>query len=102
MQRLPGHVARAFRREQHVAADQFVRLPRPLSGTFAPNFATCSAVNVDGISGVQIGPGATALTRMSRSASSADSDRVNATIAPLVASSRGVSDCRDTRSPMRC
>src|SRR5829696_2596495 len=58
--------------------------PGRWSGTSAPNDATFSSSNVEGISGVQIGPGATALTRMPFSASPCDSDRVNATMAPLV------------------
>ena len=37
------------------------------------------------MSGVQIGPGATALTRMPFSISASDSERVIETIAPLVA-----------------
>ncbi len=37
------------------------------------------------MSGVQIGPGATPLTRMPLSTSACDSERVSATIAPLVA-----------------
>jgi hypothetical protein len=37
-----------------------------------------------GMSGVQIGPGATAFTRMPRSTRFSASERVNATIAPFV------------------
>ena len=40
--------------------------------------------NVDGMSGVQIGPGATALTRIDLSASACESERVKDVIAPLV------------------
>jgi len=40
--------------------------------------------NVDGIKGVQTGPGATALTRMYLSANACDSERVKEVIAPLV------------------
>src|SRR5687768_8508777 len=56
---------------------------RPIGVSF-PNEATLSASNVDGMSGVQMGPGATAFTRMPRSASESASERVNDTIAPLV------------------
>src|SRR5947209_8665990 len=56
---------------------------RPI-GTSWPNFATLSGGNVEGIKGVQIGPGATPLTRMPRLTSDWDSERVNATMAPLV------------------
>src|ERR1051326_2713859 len=58
--------------------------PARLRGTSAPNFSTFSGGNVDGIRGVQTGPGATAFTRIPFSASDNASDRVNATIAPLV------------------
>ena len=54
-------------------------------GVPAPNSATSSALKLAGMSGVQIGPGATALTRMLRSFSACDSERVKATMAPLVA-----------------
>ena len=58
--------------------------PARFIGTSAPNFATLSGGKVDGISGVQIGPGATPLTRMPFSTSACDSERVKATMAPLV------------------
>ncbi len=54
-------------------------------GVSWPNFATFSGGNVEGIKGVQIGPGATALTRMPFSTSAFASERVKATMAPLVA-----------------
>jgi hypothetical protein len=59
---------------------------RPI-GLFAPNFATPSGgkPSSDGFSGVQTGPGATALTRMPRSMSDCASVFVNALIAPFVA-----------------
>jgi len=44
-----------------------------------------SGPKLAGISGVHTGPGATALTRTPRGSSAAESERVNATIAPLVA-----------------
>jgi hypothetical protein len=53
-------------------------------GVFFPNSSSFSPSKVAGISGVQIGPGATPFTRMPRSTSARDSERVNATIAPLV------------------
>jgi hypothetical protein len=55
-----------------------------LKGVSFPNFFTRSESKVDGISGVQIGPGATAFTLMPFSARFAASARVYATIAPLV------------------
>src|SRR5262249_35654726 len=54
-------------------------------GTLAPCFATRSGSNEAGMSGVQIGPGATALTRMPSSIKASDSERVKLTIAPFVA-----------------
>jgi hypothetical protein len=50
----------------------------------APNSATFLASKLAGISGVQIGPGATALTRMPFFASVPERLRVKATMAPLV------------------
>ncbi|MNE97686.1 hypothetical protein D3C80_1960770 [compost metagenome] len=54
-------------------------------GVVLPNSETFCSSKVDGISGVQIGPGATALTRMPFPMSCADKERVKVTIAPLVA-----------------
>jgi hypothetical protein len=51
----------------------------------APNSATFSAGASAGLSGVQTGPGATALTRMPLSTKFCASDFVNAWIAPFVA-----------------
>jgi hypothetical protein len=51
----------------------------------APKSSTFSSGIVAGMSGVQIGPGATALTRMPRSMVSCASPLVKLTIAPLVA-----------------
>src|SRR4051794_4453054 len=58
--------------------------PGRFIGTSLPKVSTFSAGNVDGIKGVQIGPGATALTRIPFSISAIDSDRVKATMAPFV------------------
>ena len=59
----------------------------PLVVNAAPNSATLSSSNVLGMSGVQMGPGATPLTRMPvwRWASWVASERVKTTFAPLVA-----------------
>lgn len=56
-------------------------LPR---GVFLPKFFTFSAGIVDGMSGVQIGPGATAFTLMPFSATSPASPAVKFAIAPFV------------------
>jgi hypothetical protein len=53
-------------------------------GTSLPNWATFSSGMVAGISGVQIGPGTTALTRIPSPISCWDRLRVKATMAPLV------------------
>jgi hypothetical protein len=54
-------------------------------GACSPNDSTfCSGI-VAGISGVQTGPGATALTRIRRSCSACASEYVSALTAPLVA-----------------
>jgi hypothetical protein len=53
-------------------------------GVSEPKEPTCSAGMVAGISGVQMGPGATVLTRMPFGASSCDSPVVQLTSAPLV------------------
>jgi hypothetical protein len=49
-----------------------------------PNSSTLSGGNVEGISGVPIGPGATPFTRMPFPATLLDRARVKATIAPIV------------------
>jgi hypothetical protein len=54
------------------------------SGTSEPKVSISFDGKVDGMSGVQIGPGATPLTRMPLSASACESERVKAVIAPLV------------------
>src|SRR3954454_24074544 len=53
-------------------------------GFDSPKCAAASGVVVDVISGVQTGPGATALTRMPRSISSFERPFVKVTIAPFV------------------
>src|SRR5882757_9630679 len=58
--------------------------PARLSGTCFPKFLTASSGIVDGIKGVQIGPGATALARMPFSANNCASPAVKFWIAPLV------------------
>ncbi len=84
MQHLAADVGRVVTGQVDVAGGQLFRLAGPAIGVSAPKWATFSALKVDGISGVQIGPGATALTRMPRLTRFIDSDRVNEVIAPLV------------------
>ena len=58
---------------------------RPI-GVFSPKVSSFSGLAPPhGLSGVQMGPGATAFTRMPSSMRFSDSERVNAVIAPLVA-----------------
>jgi len=65
MQNLTGHVRWIVRRWKRKARRDFFRLSRlRSSSTSEPNVATSFEGNVDGISGVQIGPDATAFTRM--------------------------------------
>src|SRR5688572_33032208 len=59
--------------------------PARPSGTSDPNFSTFFPGNVAGISGVQIGAGATAFTRIFRLTKECANDRVKLTIAPFVA-----------------
>lgn len=54
-------------------------------GVSAPCSATVLASNVAGMSGVQIGPGATALTRIPLSERFSASERVKLVMAPFVA-----------------
>jgi len=84
MQHLAGEVGAIIGCKKDVAPPPPVPPGLP-SVVSLPNDATLSAGNVDGISGVQIGPGATALTRIPRSAKAFDKERVNAAMAPFVA-----------------
>ena len=58
--------------------------PGRFIGTFLPKFATVSGSIVEGISGVQIGPGATQLARMPLSASNYARPAVKFWMAPFV------------------
>src|SRR5881398_2459630 len=84
MQHLAGYVGESSeaRNTKQVATSS--GSPSRLSGVSEPNVATSLAGKVEGISGVQIGPGATAFTRIFLSARAWDKERVKATIAPLV------------------
>jgi hypothetical protein len=59
--------------------------PARPSGTSDPKVATRRREKVDAINGVQMGPGATAFTRIRFFASAWASDWVKETIAPFVA-----------------
>jgi hypothetical protein len=69
--------------------------PGRFIGTWLPNFSTASSGKVDGISGVQIRPSATALARISFWASSCARPAVKFWMAPLVSSGLGVSALMD-------
>lgn len=62
---------------------RLLRVHRPV-GTSEPNLATSSAGSVAGVNGVQIGPGATAFTRIPFSTRACDNERAKLTMAPLV------------------
>jgi hypothetical protein len=85
MQYLPGEIGTIAGSKKHITWSDFHRLARAPQRCFLPEALDLFRGNVEGISGVHIGPGATALTRMLRSARALASDRVNATMAPLVA-----------------
>ena len=98
----PGHVASQIRGEEDVGARQLCWLPGRPMRVFSPNLAAFSAGIVEGIRGVQIGPGATAFTRIPFSASISARPAVKFKIAPFVdayvrghAPDRGASLCYD-------
>ena len=64
MQHLSGRIRRIVRSQKNVGGRNFLRLAGRFMGTSAPKFSTCSDDNVEGMSGVQIRPGASALTRI--------------------------------------
>jgi hypothetical protein len=84
MQHLPGHIRGVVAGQKQETGRDLLGLAGAAHGTSLPKAATCSAGMVAGISGVQIGPGATALTRIPLPTSCWDRLRVKATIAPLV------------------
>jgi hypothetical protein len=84
MQHLPGQVRGVVAGQNRKQGATSSGWPGRPMGTSLPKAATCSAGMVAGISGVQIGPGATALTRIPLPTSCWDRLRVKATIAPLV------------------
>ena len=81
----PRDVARLVRRQQHEGWCQLLGLSGRASGACWPKLAAFSAAIVEGMSGVQIGPGATQLTRMPRWPSIWDSPPVKFWIAAFVA-----------------
>jgi hypothetical protein len=85
VQDLARHVDGVVGGEEDVRRRHIGRLAGRPSGTERPNEATDSSSKVTGMSGVHTGPGATALTRIPRSARRCDNDRVVATMAPLLA-----------------
>ena len=80
MQHLSGHVGGILASEEEVGWRDLVGL----TGTAQRGILAEFRDLVCGEAGVQIGPGATALTLTPLSASWADSDRVKDTTAPLV------------------
>lgn len=84
MHHLSAYIRRVIRSKVYVSGSQFIRLPWPLHWLRCAELTYFFSSNVDGMSGVQIGPGATALTRIPFSITFIDSERVNEVIAPLV------------------
>ena len=86
MQHLAGHVADVLAGEEQEGRRDLVGLAGPPIGVSLPkSLISSGGWPPNGLSGVQIGPGATALTRMPSSTRFCDSERVKAVIAPLVA-----------------
>ena len=81
--RMEGLFAQARNRKQ--GATSLGWPGRPIGVSFPKSLTSSGGWPPNGLSGVQIGPGATALTRMPSLTRFCDSDRVNAVIAPLVA-----------------
>jgi hypothetical protein len=81
-QDLAGDVIRFLRCEDDVRGCQLGGLPGPPQWVCSPNNSTFSSGMVAGMSGVQIGPGATELTRIPFSVRPAPNAFVNATIQP--------------------
>jgi hypothetical protein len=74
-----------LRRQENIGRRDFSGCAGRRMSVLAPNCTTSSAVLSAGLSGVQTGPGATAFTRILRSAKLLASALVNAWIAPFVA-----------------
>ena len=85
MEHLSRHTGGVVRREKDKAWGHLGGSPTRFIDTSPPKFSTLSGGKVEGINAVQMGPGATAFTRIPRSATAFESERVKATIAPLVA-----------------
>jgi hypothetical protein len=84
MQDLAGHIRRIIAGKKYTADGKFFRLARTPKRHVGTEGLNLFRWIVDGISGGQIGPGATPFTRIPFLASACDSERVNAAIAPLV------------------
>ena len=97
MEHLAGHVGGIVAGEKDVAWGDFVGLPARPRGTSEPKVCDLLPGKVAGISGVQIGPGATALTRMPRFTTACASERVKRRSRLSWRSSRSARRCHDRR-----
>ncbi len=87
---LPADVRRVVTRQIHVRRREFAGCPGRFISAESPNDSTLSAGKVDGMSGVQIGPGATPLTRIFFEAKLFAKARVNDVMAPFVDSNQSI------------
>ena len=85
MQHLAAHVGGLVAGQKHEAGGDFVGLTGPMRGGGAAVSGCTFRAERGRNERVQIGPGATAFTRMFCSIKLCDSERVSATMAPLVA-----------------
>lgn len=84
MQHLAGHVGRVVAREEHGAGCDFIGLAGATERHVGPESLHLSFGKVAGMRGVQINPGATALTRIARFITACATESVKETIAPFV------------------
>jgi len=85
MEHLARHVAGILAGEEQEGGGNFVGLAGAVHGGAFPKCLSLSGLAPpEGLSGVQIGPGATALTRIPSPTRFCESERVKAVIAPFV------------------
>ena len=85
MYHLPCNIRRITACQIYISRCELTGLPRPFHRYILAEYGYFFRRKEDTINGVQIGPGATAFTRIPLSARDRDRDLVKATMAPLVA-----------------